>query len=233
MLLLVDNTQSQKDKEVELMVSRKIDNHSLSNLIKEAIVEDIILGKLNIGDKLVEAKYAEEFGISRAPVREAFSTLTLEGIVQKIPRKETVVKGYTPEELWDLLNIRKYLENLALERLDMNALKNLAGDMERIIIDMELQTDIRRYTQLNHDFHHLIITASNSDIIKNMYNQLGTVLLSLHTVALMNTKNLKRSLSEHKQVVNSLKSGNIDEARIALKKHNDWIFSYVDEIIKK
>lgn len=207
------------------MKQQRIDNNALSNLIKEQIVEDIILGKIKSGEKLIEEKYAEKFGTSRAPIREAFYLLTLEGFVQKIPRKGTVVKGFTAEEKRDLLEIRNFLEVLAFQRLCDKDLSHVLERMGQIILKMEQKhNDVKEYAKLNYDFHYQIILASESEVIKNMYSRLGTPLLFLQTMSFSEEQNIKKSLEEHKRIVQYMRDGAMQEARNLLAQHNKDVF---------
>src|SRR5699024_7488088 len=91
-----------------------VDNNSLSHIIAEKITEQIIRGAIRPGEKIVETVYAEEFGTSRAPVREALYLLTIQGLVERIPRRGAVVKGYSDDEIRNILEIRMFLESLAV-----------------------------------------------------------------------------------------------------------------------
>ncbi|MCQ6275385.1 GntR family transcriptional regulator [Bacillus sp. V3B] len=211
-----------------MMTVHHIDNNSISNIIMEDIMNDIIHGKLKPGDKLVEIKYAEKFGVSRAPIREAFNTLTIEGVVVKIPRKETVVKGYTNPEIWDLVRIRKFLEDLAMEKIVNNSgLTNLVKDLKEIESRMDIK-NTKDYAKLNQDFHFRIIRESQSDVLIDMYTRMVRLLLSLQLLALMETDNIKTSHTEHKIIINMLEQGNILEAQKILNDHNEKFL----EIIK-
>jgi DNA-binding GntR family transcriptional regulator len=207
------------------MKQQRIDNNALSNLIKEQIVEDIIVGKIKSGEKLIEEKYAEKFGTSRAPIREAFYLLTLEGFVQKIPRKGTVVKGFTVEEKRDLLEIRNFLEVLAFQRLCDKDLSHVLDRMGQIISKMEQKhNDVKEYAKLNFDFHYQIILASESEVIKNMYSRLGTPLLFLQTMSFAEEQIIMKSLEEHKKIVQYMRDGAMQEARNLLAQHNKDVF---------
>jgi DNA-binding GntR family transcriptional regulator len=214
------------------MKTDKIVNNALSNLIKERIVEEIILGKIKSGEKLVEMKYAEEFGTSRAPIREAFYLLSQEGFVQKIPRKGTVVKGFTSEEIKDLLEIRNFLEDLALQKLQHAAISHLFERMEQIIQAME-QPEIaaKEYARLNYEFHYQLILASKSDVIMNAYSRLGTPLLSLQTMSFEAQEHIKKSLEEHKRIAQFFREGAMDEARKLLAKHNTDVFTRIEKYV--
>ncbi|MET3292338.1 UNVERIFIED_CONTAM: DNA-binding GntR family transcriptional regulator [Brevibacillus sp. OAP136] len=210
-----------------------IDNNALSNLIKNNITEDIIMGKILPGEKLIETKYAEEFGTSRAPIREAFYLLSLEGFVEKIPRKGTVVRGYSAEEIKDLLMIRCYLENLAIEKLEHQDISKDLVKMEQLLTAMEAKGSEKEYAKLNYDFHSQLVTASRSDVLENMYAKLGVPLLSVQTIAFMEGQNMEQSLAEHKQIVCLLREKNFAEAKQLLDTHNKAVFPRIEKYLEK
>lgn len=215
------------------MAEYKIDNNSISNIIMEDIVNDIIHGNLKPGDKLVEAKYAEKFGISRAPIREALNTLTIEGIVVKVPRKETIVKGFTNEEIWDLVRIRKYLEDLAFEKVEKNNQpENLVNDLKNVERKMDIHNP-KDYAKLNQEFHLRIIRESQSDVLIDMYTRMARLLLSLQLVALLERNNLSVSHNEHKEIIKMLEQGNILEAKKVLNYHNETFLENVQDHLLK
>ena len=75
---------------------------SLRSKVFTQIQSDILDGKYSPGDSLVETKLSEELGVSRTPVREAMRQLELEGLVQSIPNKGTLVKGVSPQDIKDI-----------------------------------------------------------------------------------------------------------------------------------
>jgi DNA-binding GntR family transcriptional regulator len=215
------------------MIRKIIDNNALSNLIKQSITEDIIVGRVQPGEKLIEAKYAEQFGTSRAPIREAFYLLTLEGFVQKIPRKGTVVKGFSIEEIKDVLEIRSFLEELALPKISRENLTDCLEKMADITENMERnKTDQKEYAKLNYQFHFQLIVASESDVIRNSYVRLGAPLLSLQTMSFKDEEHIKKSLSEHKQIIQYLRDGDLEAARSLLVSHNKAVFPRIERILR-
>lgn len=228
----VDNTEIYL-KGGERMNNELFNNNALSHLIKETIMRDILLGKLPPGEKLVEAQYAEEFGTSRAPVREAFYLLTLEGIVKRIPRKGTVVRGFSSEETKDLIEIRCFLENMALEKLRNNNNENYLQTMEEIINKTkDINNQSYEYAELNYQFHQQLIVACESEVIKSNYERLGNILLSIQNVAFMKEEDVRKSISEHEQLVEYLHEKNIDEAKKLLDSHNRSVFDRVERNVQ-
>ena len=213
------------------MEHKLFDNNSLSRLIAEQITEEIITGKLNPGDKLVETNYAEEFGTSRAPIREAFYLLAIDGLVERIPRKGSVVKGYSEQDKIDLLEIRLFLETLALDRIaTIGPSETILNEMVDLQEQMKsVKGDPMEYTRLNQKFHMAIIEMSNSEIIRMMYSRLGLPLTSLQRITFEGEANIEKSLQEHQEILACLKNGDYQEAKQMLIKNHHNILKPVQD----
>ncbi|MBT2617234.1 MULTISPECIES: GntR family transcriptional regulator [unclassified Bacillus (in: firmicutes)] len=216
------------------MAEKRTFDNALPKLIKESILEDIMKGKIGVGDKLVEAEYSQLFGTSRAPVREAFYLLSLEGIVKKIPRKGTTVRGFSRDEMSDILKIRNFLEQISIDKLTLKARENCTQKMSEIISEMEKkEVEIREYAQLNFEFHFQLILASGSETFQNIYSRLGSPLISLQTFSLMGEDDVvKNSLKEHKEIVKYLSLGEIEKSKSILNSHNEAVFPRIKGSLK-
>jgi DNA-binding GntR family transcriptional regulator len=210
-----------------------VGDHSLSNIIAEKITEDIISGKLEPGEKVVEGVYAEQYGTSRAPIREALYILSTQGLIERIPRKGSVVKGYSQQEVYDLLEIRMMLEEMAMKRIANKGVKrqNL-NQMEQLIPSMAQNIkETKAYAELNHNFHMEIIKMSGSATILNMYSRLGIPLLSLQTMSFLEEETKEKSIQEHKTIIQLLNDQQIEAAIAILKKHNNDVIGRIEEQI--
>ncbi|MBS8263868.1 GntR family transcriptional regulator [Mesobacillus boroniphilus] len=203
------------------MNSSKINQNALSNHIAEHITEQIIKGELGPGEKLVEHIYAEEYGTSRAPVREAIYLLSIEGLVERIPRKGAVVKEYTENEIYDLLEVRNMLESMAIERIRRNGIEEEGiQKMSALLEQMKTSTEIHQYTHLNHTFHMTLVEMSKSETIKTMYTRLGWPLLRIQSISFTNQGNIEKSIREHEMLVELLHDEKISDAADLLARHN-------------
>jgi len=212
------------------MERNKISNNALSNLIKERIMEDILFGNIRPGEKLIETQYADRLGTSRAPIREAFYLLEIEGLVKKIPRKGTVVKGFTADEMRDLLEIRNFLEEQAIKKLGGTVHSDFFARMEELLVEMEQKSDDRMsYAKLNYEFHFQMILASKSEVLKNFYSRLGAQLLLLQSMSFLDEKSMKKSLQEHKQLIALVKAQELDKALVLLRSHNQDVFTRIEK----
>ena len=76
------------------------------------IRDGILRGELPAGSVLAETEIAEALGNSRTPVRHALGLLLQEGLVEVGPRRQLIVRGFTPEHRTELLVLREALEDV-------------------------------------------------------------------------------------------------------------------------
>lgn len=77
--------------------------------------DSILSGQRRPGDRLIERDIADEFAVSRLPVREAIRQLLTEGLLIARPRSWAVVRQFTEEDVRDLAQVRDVLEILVFE----------------------------------------------------------------------------------------------------------------------
>ena len=209
------------------------DYGSLAKKIADDISKQIIIGELKPGDKLVEKNYADYYGTSRAPVREAIYLLTTEGLLKRIPRRGAIVKKYSNRDIFDLLIIRNMLEALAVERLEEVKLDvELLNEMQDIIDAMKVNDAIFSYTKLNYAFHLCLVKLSQSNPVIETYSRLGAPLLRIQNLSFSQDGNIKKSIEEHKKIYELIKTRNYEALKILLASHNDYVIDSIQNIIE-
>jgi DNA-binding GntR family transcriptional regulator len=88
---------------------------SLVELVARELRALIVAGELRPGERLVEERLTERFGVSRPPVREALRILEQEGLVQRQPRRGAIVTPLSTEDVREIYTLRWALERLAIE----------------------------------------------------------------------------------------------------------------------
>src|SRR5579862_9332248 len=91
-----------EEAESEGVVSRIARPRSLSAIVVDRIRDLIVTGKLELGEQLSENALAEQLGVSRTPVREAFMRLEAERLVEVKPQRGTFVFRYDASELREI-----------------------------------------------------------------------------------------------------------------------------------
>ena len=90
-------------------------NSNLNEAVYQYILEQIISMKYKPGDRIPEAKIAEEFGTSRTPIREALRRLADDGIVRIYPKRMTEVARWDDETIRQIGLMRIHLDLLAVK----------------------------------------------------------------------------------------------------------------------
>ncbi len=144
----------------------------IANFVREAI----IVGKLKPGEKVSEAKLAEELHISRTPIREAIRMLESEGFVSIIPRRGTIVSEFSLEDLYEYFQIKACLEAFAaasvvdlLSDRDLSKLKRLNEEEMSVI----KAGDFSHYLRIHEDFHQTFLTRTGNRKLALLMQQLG------------------------------------------------------------
>ncbi|MBO1268240.1 GntR family transcriptional regulator [Arthrobacter cavernae] len=89
------------------------DTRPLAVRVYEQISSDIIAGTIEAGTALVQEQVAAQYGVSRTPVRDALTQLTLEGLATLVPGRGYIVNTLSPQDVKDVYEVRYTLESLA------------------------------------------------------------------------------------------------------------------------
>src|SRR5918995_2542970 len=98
------------------METGPISREMLSSKIKDRILQLILEGELEPGDRLVETRIARDLGVSQSPVREAIRDLVAAGFLEIEPYRGARIRRFTLEEFVDDMEVRGEIEAIAAMR---------------------------------------------------------------------------------------------------------------------
>ncbi len=218
---------------MENIFSGKKDNRSLTSIIFDKIREDILLGKYSRGDKIVEAKLADELGVSRTPVREALKQLELDGLVDNIPNRGVIVKGISKQDIHDIFTLRIAIEGIAvrwaIERMDdedLNKLKEIFELMEFFTF----KKDVEKIAELNTQFHETIYNATKSRYLEHVLTDFQYFMKTTRYKSLSSPGRLESALEEHRKVIDAFVDRDIEKAAEALLYHVNHSKLYAEKL---
>lgn len=172
--------------------------------IFEKIRQDILDGRYKKGDSLVEQKLAEEFGVSRTPVREAMRQLELDGLVESIPNRGVFVNGITHEDMEDIYQIRKRIEGLAAlwaaKRMTEEEMKELQNTYD-LMEFYTLKGNLDEVAKLNTCFHEIIFKAAKSKFLKKTLVNFQAYIQWARHASIKVEGRAEVALKEHKAIV--------------------------------
>jgi len=198
-----------------------IADQSLSTQIYEALRERIIEGELPPGSRIRERDLAEEFNVSRIPIREAMPRLESEGFISTLPRRGAVVTEMKLEDVKELFAVRSSLEVLAA-RLAAAACAAGASTTELFArlasAEGALETgDDRRIAAANSALHEEILRLSgNKLLISTMVPINGRVRRLFRLEAARDQRVL---CAEHSRLVREIAEGNEERAASVASAH--------------
>ncbi|MGH1414158.1 MAG: GntR family transcriptional regulator [Pelagimonas sp.] len=192
---------------------------SITDRVFDNLFQAITKLDLRPGERLSEADIAEQLGVSRQPVRDAFFRLSQRGYVEILPQRGTLVSRISEEQVLNAMFIRRALECACLQELpplSADRLKSLADILDRQEQAM-LENNGTEFNALDESFHHkLCDLAGRGHIWSLILEQKG----HLDRVRwLTQAFHRKDSLKEHHDILDALSSGQTDCAKSLLKTH--------------
>lgn len=178
-----------------------------------------------------EGDIAEELGVSRTPVREAFRRLAAEGLVRHEFHRGVQVQSWSQKQLDDIFGLRAVLEPWACALAaqsglaDLPRMRDLARSMDEAVGGRSTEPkgvsapDFVALTQLNNTFHRLITEASDNDRLVTVIGSIVEVPLVHRTFERYSRRSLERSLAHHHEIVDAIEAGDAGWAESVMRSH--------------
>lgn len=204
----------------------------LSDQIKEYIVNTILSGEFQPGDRIVESALARQLGVSQAPVREAIRDLVLLGFLESEPYKGTSVRSFSSDELWEVYTVRGALESLAARltarRMTEADIESLEEILEEMLKAAEAD-DREQLILLDNEFHETILRISGNNLLYHLWKSLEfgrwtivTYSVSEHDPAYLAVR--------HRQLLEALKTRDPQAATEAMQHHLEDLAQPPDDL---
>lgn len=196
--------------------------HSLATLAQQEIERRILSGEIATGAKLNEVDIATALGISRGPVREAFSALGQAGLVRQEKNRGVFVRDLPLDEALEIFEVRAMIDEAVGRRLAERAtpeqLKTLRAMVERMEKAVK-ESRIDDYHRLNLEFHDTLVQYAGNRKLTAMYRRLINELALLRRRNLADGRLLPASASEHRGILKAIAAQDAEAAGRALREH--------------
>lgn len=197
--------------------------HSLATLAQQELERRIISGEIAAGAKLNEVEMATALGISRGPVREAFSALAQAGLVRVEKNRGVFVRQVSIEEANEFYEVRAALEGLigklAARRIAIDEIEQLRGVVRRMH-QTQKGRRVEEYFALNVEFHDLLARAARNNALLAHYRSIVNQ-LDLYRRATIShgVDNIPLSTSEHEAIVEAVAARDEHRAESLMTEH--------------
>jgi DNA-binding GntR family transcriptional regulator len=193
-----------------------------SEQLGDEIEERIATGRYRPGMRLDEQELADEFGVSRTPIREALIQLSAAGLVDLRPRRGAVVAEVGPARLCEMFEVMAELEamcgRLAARRIDAAEQQALLKAHHACEAARDAQ-DPDEYYRRNEVFHQRIYAASHNGFLAEQASALHRRLRPYRRLQLRVRNRMQTSYSEHQAIVDAILAGDGERAAEALRSH--------------
>jgi DNA-binding GntR family transcriptional regulator len=173
------------------------------------------------GTPLVEVQLAAWCGVSRTPVREALTRLEQDGLVEKGERG-CVVRERSPEEIFDIYEVRVILESLAARTAAERRRRVDVIRIEHALAAWESggeAAEPHERARLNQDLHRAIWQASRSEPLMDLLSRLSLHLTRYPATTLMAPGRWESALTEHRALLDAIRDRDADRAAEVASGH--------------
>jgi DNA-binding GntR family transcriptional regulator len=198
---------------------------TLGSQIYERLAQQIIVGELSPGHRLDEQRLAEQFGVSRTPVREALRELGARQLIELVPRRGGVVTQIGADKLIDMLEAECEMEGLCA-RLSAHRMSSMErGSLQDLHERMRVSSaaeSLAKYFEMNKEFHDLICAGARNATLDSTVRDLRFRLSPFRRPMPRSDAAavIERSTAEHTTIVNAILSGNAEAAYEAMRAHD-------------
>jgi DNA-binding GntR family transcriptional regulator len=204
---------------------------SLSSTVVNSILLKIASGELLPGDRVIEARIADELQVSSIPVREAIKELIAKRVLEYVMHKGASVREVSIPETIDALEVKAVLEALAA-KLGGDKLKDKVPKLRKIIVPMResiLKHDHISYQLQNQSFHKIIMETSGNDILCTLWEYLSFEVRTAAILDYLKGVDPEELIAEHENVIDAIVKG--DKKRVAslLSTHSNMLVKHLLE----
>lgn len=192
-----------------------IPRRSLSDAVYARLRDDIMQGAIADGSRLNQVQLAEQYGVSRIPIREALRRLQAESLVVATPYHPFVVRKVTADQVLELVDVRAALEDLALSKRDPLTPEELAE--LRTVNEQMKRAREGDFLLLDRSFHqriagpHTMTVELIDDVRDRVHKYLSSMVSS--------KPGRTTATQEHAKIIDALEAADRDLARQLMHEH--------------
>jgi DNA-binding GntR family transcriptional regulator len=188
--------------------------------VAELLRQRIFRRELEPGSWIDEVKLAQEYGISRTPLREALKVLAAEGLVTMKVRRGAYVTEVSERDLAEVYHLLALLESDAAAVVAERASEAELKELQKLHKDLEGAVHQRdRFFALNERFHMRLLEIAGNKWRNQMVADLRKVMKLNRHHSLLKSGRIQESLAEHTAVMQALAKRDAEAARQRMQEH--------------
>lgn len=210
---------------------------TLGDQIYAILREDIISQRIKCGEKLTLKALQDRFDISSTPIREAIKRLSQEGLVEHVTNVGAKVIDINEKDITEIYDFCSVLDSAALKyAMKSNEYEKLVYELENCIKSQEISlnnNDIADFKLHSDNFHDILYKYANNSRLYDAARSIRSQFTIL-TNKYQNYVNAETTvLSEHKELLEAIKSNNVENASSIMTRHFEHAKNYLLKSIKE
>lgn len=202
--------------------SRPIKRQSVPETLRDSLQERILSGEIREGDWLIQDAIAEEYDVSRMPVREALRQLEACGLVVMRTHRGAIVTSIPTEQVEELFELRATLECEVLRRAAPRMTDRDIAQARTILDQLDAsygQGDMGSWGRLNWAFHRRLYEPAGRIQTLNILQGINLQIERYVRLHLLLTRGAEEAVREHHELLRLCAARATDEAVAYLRKH--------------
>jgi DNA-binding GntR family transcriptional regulator len=184
------------------------------------IREMILSGEILPGQKVHQAELADQFKISRIPIREALTALEAEGLLLHKPNTGFTVARFSSEDLSEMYLMRRVLETELFRSIDLGAIEldemiELHNQMDSIKSGMSPEP----YQRLNRQFHFALFDRAPLRLVRQEVSRLWYMSGFYRSLYLHQADTAAHLSAEHWQMITAVREGDVNRLIQVANEH--------------
>ena len=202
------------------MAAVSLTPRALYEEVAELLRQRIFNRELAPGSWIDELKLAEEYGISRTPLREALKVLATEGLVTMKVRRGAYVTEVSERDLADVYHLLALLESDAAGVVAVKASDAQIKELAKLHKELEKAVGQReRFFEINETFHMRLLEIADNRWRNQMVADLRKVMKLNRHNSLLKSGRIEESLAEHQGIMNALLARDAAATVLAMQAH--------------
>jgi DNA-binding GntR family transcriptional regulator len=190
---------------------------ALKNVI---VAMDVYRSRQDI--RLDERQLAQDFGVSRTPVREAMAQLEREGFVRSVPRRGIYVVRKTKTEVIEMITAWAALESMAARLITEHAADKDIAALRKMFATFKngaLRAHLDEYSEANIEFHQSIIRMSGNSVLISLAENLFTHMRMIRRKTIVEKDRIEKSIRDHMNIIEALEARATARAEELVRNH--------------
>jgi DNA-binding GntR family transcriptional regulator len=223
-LFIIIDAKNSADLTIQRMAALSLAPRALYEEVAELLRQRIFSRELEPGSWIDELKIAQDFGISRTPLREALKVLAAEGLVTMKVRRGAYVTEVSERDLSDVYHLLGLLESDAAAVVATAATDSELQELQALHADLERSAapkkpDRERFFEINQQFHKRLLEIANNRWRDQMVGDLRKVMKLNRQNSLLKSGRIQESLDEHRELLAALVARDSNLCRQSMLKH--------------